>query len=320
MCPHQVHSVAIMRIEVFQELKMIYVIALSFHRPKFCANATWNPNGITFANASTRPFGIFIDLNDVVYATEQITNRVDIWSENGTTPIRVLSGQINNPGAIFVSDQGDIYVDGGSTKQIVKWTPNNDTGIVVINTTTQCLGLFIDVNNSLYCSGNNQPNVTKVSLNSSSYSWILVAGKNIAGPASDELNHPNGIFVTDDFDLYVADYTNNRIQRFRLGQSNATTVAGGTSGTISLNGPVGVTLDVDGYLFIVDAYNHRVVAQGPSGFRCIAACSGSSGSTPTTLSEPRTLAFDSHGNLYVADMSNNRIQKFILMANSCSKS
>ena len=313
-------NAVIMRIAVFPELKMIYVLVPSFHQPNFSANATWNQTGITFANANTQPFGIFIDLNNALYATEQVTNRVDIWSENGTTPIRVLSGQINTPGAIFVSEQGDIYVDGGSTKQIVKWTPNNDTGIVVINTTTECLGLFIDVNNSLYCSGDNQPNVMKVSLNSSQYSWTIVAGTNTSGSALDKLSHPNGIFVTADFDLYVADCFNNRIQRFHLGQSSATTVAGnGAAVTISLSLPTGVTLDANGYLFIADAFNHRIVGQGPYGFRCIAACSGSSGSTPTTLTQSRTLAFDSHGNLYVADTGNNRIQKFILMANSCSK-
>ena len=75
-------------------MKLTYVTALSFHQPKFCANATWNPVGITFANGTPQPFGLFIDLNDAIYATEQTANRVEIWAKNGTTPIRVLSGQI----------------------------------------------------------------------------------------------------------------------------------------------------------------------------------------------------------------------------------
>ena len=56
-----------------------------------------------------------------------------------------------------------------------------------------------------------------------------------AGSASDRLADPQGIFVDIDFNLYVADNGNNRIQLFLPGQLNATTVAGiGAPGTITL--------------------------------------------------------------------------------------
>ncbi len=105
---------------MIRQLKIIYVIAISFHQPEFCSNASWDPNGITFASAISNPYGLFVDINDAVYATEQGTNRVEIWSENGTNPIRILSGNLTNPGAIFVSINGDIYVDNGGNGQVVK--------------------------------------------------------------------------------------------------------------------------------------------------------------------------------------------------------
>jgi hypothetical protein len=40
------------------------------------------------------------------------------------------------------------------------------------------------------------------------------------------LKEPKGIFVDIQFRLYVADFTNNRIQCFQPGQVNAKTVAG----------------------------------------------------------------------------------------------
>ena len=40
------------------------------------------------------------------------------------------------------------------------------------------------------------------------------------------MSHPVGIFVTIDLDLYVADYSNNRVQLFRSGERNGTAVAG----------------------------------------------------------------------------------------------
>ena len=131
---------------------------------------------------------------------------------------------------------------------------------------------------------------------------------------------PEGIFVTTDLDLYVADHGNNRVQLFRRGELNATTVLiNGWNGTITLNGPTDVTLDADGYLFIVECGNGRILGSGPGGFRCVAGCSGTSGSAPNQLSCPQTMAFDRDGNLFVTDGSNNRIQQFLLSNNSCGQ-
>ena len=126
--------------------------------------------------------------------------------------------------------------------------------------------------------------------------------------------------MDSNFNLYVADSGNHRIQFFKNNQLNGTTVVGsGAPGTISLNLPTAITLDGNGYYFIVDLGNNRVVASGLTGFRCIVGCSGQSGSSPSQLSTPRSLAFDTDGNLFVADTDNIRIQKFVLASNSCSK-
>lgn len=72
------------------------------------------------------------------------------------------------------------------------------------------------------------------------------------------------------------------------------------------------------YLF-VDQQNHRVVGSGPNGFRCLVGCFSNGGSTSNSMLYPRTMAFDSYGNIYVVDRDNNRIQKFILMQGACCK-
>jgi tripartite motif-containing protein 71 len=144
----------------------------------------------------------------------------------------------------------------------------------------------------------------------------VVAGTGSPGSAPNQLSRPNGIFVNVNFDLYVADNSNNRIQKFSFGQWNGTTVAGdGTSNTITLGGPTAVALVADGYLFIVDNSNNRIVGSGPNGFRCLAACSGSSGSQSNQLMTPRSLSFDSYGNIFVTDT-----QKFLLLTTSIQDS
>ena len=117
--------------------------------------------------------------------------------------------------------------------------------------------------------------------------------------------------------LYVTDCNNNRVQMFRVGERNGTTLAGnGSSGTIDLHRPVGVVLDGNGYLFIADAYNDRIVASGPNGFRCIIGCVAGGSSA---VNRPRTMHFDSDGNLLVMDSGNSRLLKFLLVNSSCGQ-
>ena len=147
----------------------------------------------------------------------------------------------------------------------------------------------------------------------------IVAGTGTAGSSSSMLSSPYGIFVDINFDLYVADCVNDRVQLFHEGESNGITVAGITAPvTFALDCPTAVVLDADNYLFITD-YNtgSRVIGSGPNGFRCLVGCSGS-GSLAHQLNGPWSLSFDIYGNIYVADRMNNRIQKFLLSTNSCS--
>ena len=90
--------------------------------------------------------------------------------------------------------------------------------------------------------------------------------------------------------------------------------------TITLTCPSSIVLDADGYLFIADHQNHRIVGSGLNGFRCIVGClGGGGGGASNQLLHPATLSFDHFGNIYITDEGNNRIQKFLLM-NSSGKS
>ena len=136
----------------------------------------------------------------------------------------------------------------------------------------------------------------------------------------DMLNSPYGIFVSASFALYVADMSNDRIQLFKSGQVNGTTIAGkGASGTIGLNAPVGVAPDADDYVFIVDRGNQRIVGSGLGGFRCVAGCSNRGGSGSKDFDGPQSMAFDTYGNIFVADSKNNRVQKFAISTTYCGE-
>lgn len=265
--------------------------------------------------------GLFINTKNALYVTRLYYSGVQVWYNNSLYPTFTAFGNFSSLITIFVTINDDIYVVNydGQNDQVAKLILDTSKSVTVLSVPTNCYGLFVDISNTIYCSVDGQHVVVKKWLDDNTTTPVTVAGIASAGSASNMLNNPNGIFVDVNFDLYVADLSNNRIQLFRLGALNGITVAGNTSSvrTITLNNPLGVVLDADKYLFIVDSGNNRIVGQGPNGFRCLVGCEGVAGSSSSQLKIPRTLSFDSHGNMFVTDVNNNRIQKFLFTTNSC---
>jgi hypothetical protein len=298
------------------------VTAVSFNQPTFCSTATWNSTAITFADNNTvgaYPYGVFVNTNNTVYVANHQYGQIQVWIEGSVYPTRTIFSDRSYPYSLFVTNFGNIYFGNNGLSSVEIWSLNTTSNATTLSVSGQCWSLSIDTNNSLYCSLYSLHQVIKRSLNSSDNKLTIVAGTGWSGFLFNMLYSPSGIFVDINFNLYVADSGNNRIQLFLSGQLNGITVAGnGALGTMALNFPTGIVLDAHGYLFIVDSYNQRIVGSGPNGFRCVAGCSGY-GSSSDQLANPQSMAFDSYGNIFVTDKSNSRIQKFLLATNSCGK-
>ena len=303
---------------------MYFILGPSYNQPKLCPSATWNPVGVTFADSTTvgtHPSGVFIDTNNSVYVVEPLLNRTQVWPEGSLIPTRNISSSLIKPYSLFVTNNGDVYVDNGALyNRVDKWAMDATNSSIAMYVNHRCVGLFIDIYGNLYCSLGDFNKIVKKLYTDDINVTLTIAGTGMSGSASDGLSSPQGIFVDLELNLYVADYGNNRIQLFKSGLLNATTVVGnGSNETITLNGPRGIVLDADGYLFIVDSNNNRIVGSSSDGYRCLVGCSMANGTALDQLDTPRSISFDSSANLFVADTFNNRIQKFLLMSNSCGK-
>lgn len=300
------------------------ILAIANNQPYFCPSTTWNNKAITVFDSSmigTNTTGLFVDQNNAVYIVDKTSDSIRVFPEESFTTGRNLTGDLADPWSVIATNDGTVYVDNGALNgRVDVWLLNSSTSRVVMNVPGACHSLFIDISNHIYCSATHAHQVVKKWLSDNSNSSIRIAGTGFSGSSAEMLNNPSGVFVDMNYDLYVGDCGNDRVQKFPFGQATAITVAGnGAPNTATFDCPNAVILDARGYLFFTSNNNDRIYGQGPFGFRCLFGCSSVDGSGENQLNSPHQISFDSYGNLFVADELNNRIQKFLLVSNSCSK-
>jgi uncharacterized protein (TIGR03437 family) len=196
-----------------------------------------------------------------------------------------------------------------------------------LNSTFQSLSVSVDSAGNVYIADSGNNCVRKVS----NGVITTVAGNGTSGFSGDNgaatnarLSNPLSVAVDSAGNVYIGDSGNRRIRKVSNGV--ITTVAGnGTCCSVDDNGPAlsaafvdirGIAVDPAGNLYIADSDTRirkvsngmirTIAGNGTSGF------SGDNGPAASAqINGPRGIAVDSAGNVYIADMSNNRIRVLI---------
>ena len=132
-------------------------------------------------------------------------------------------------------------------------------------------------------------------------------------------NGPYGVGVDSSGNAYVAAYVANRI--FKVTPLGVSTIfAGNVEGSndglgtnANFGGPIAITVDSSGNLYVAEYDGHRIRKITSEGLVTTFA-GGGAGFTDATgtnaqFRNPRGLAVDSAGNVYVADLGNNSVRK-----------
>jgi len=148
-----------------------------------------------------------------------------------------------------------------------------------------------------------------------------IAPDGSATALSATLDTPSSLAIDTNGNLYVADTGNNRITKI-TSEGIVSTIAGdGTAGYVDgpatqsrFNGPIGVTVDAHGNVYVADTYNDRIRKISADGQVSTVAGAGTpgyaDGNRNTSLFDtPSGLIVANDETLIVADTGNDRLRK-----------
>jgi sugar lactone lactonase YvrE len=180
-------------------------------------------------------------------------------------------------------------------------------------------GLTIDPVGNIYVADQENHNIRKVTPEGV---VTTIAGGGTAGfvnstGTSARFNTPTGVDIDLSGNLYVADAGNNVIRKISPG-GVVTTYATG------FNFPREVRIDISGYAYVANQSSSTISRISPSGVVTKLAGTGAPGFTDGSgnvakFDNPRFLALDSKGTLYVGDTGNNRVRKISITGYTIDK-
>ncbi|WP_188760748.1 Ig-like domain repeat protein [Edaphobacter acidisoli] len=265
---------------------------------------------------------------------------------SGSTP--ATQGSLNLPIAVATDGGGDIYISDTANNRIRKVdTLGNITTIAGASESAGFSGdggpaltaqintpstIVIDGAGNIFFSDVGNDAVREINVATGNISTIAgtlgtagFSGDN--GPATAALlSAPEGLAFDANGNLYIADTGNNRIREIDT-NGTITTAAGDGSAAYAgdggpavlgeLNQPWGITVSIDGNLYIADSGNNRIRAINlTTGLLSTVAGSntasyfGDGGQASHALfNSPTGVTADAAGNLYVADHGNSAIRK-----------
>ena len=242
-------------------------------------NARWSQNGVTVAggdgygNAVNQLKGPWgLDIDD----DNQSIVIADYWND------RIVEWKMGaSDGKVIVGGRGQ----GDRLDQL-----NNPTDVLIDKETNS---LFIaDYGNRRVLQWSRRQKTTQ--------GEVIVDNIDCAGLTIDHRRY-----------LYVSDWTNDEVRRYRIGDKNGVVVAGGNgkgNQLNQLNFPTYLFVDKEQAVYVSDNENHRVMKWNKGAKEGIIVAGGrGKESALTQLYYPNGLFVDTSSTIYVADSNNHRV-------------
>ncbi|MEW6618111.1 MAG: 6-bladed beta-propeller [bacterium] len=169
-------------------------------------------------------------------------------------------------------------------------------------------GVAVSYDGSIYVADTGNDKIKKYDKNGK---FLYAFGQE--GTGEGQFRAPQGIAVDKRGNIFVVDTGNERVQHL-YDDGNSISFVKCFTGNPQFYYPRDIELDKDSNLYVLDSGNDRVL-KFDSSFNPVNSFNGdnilgSEGSGTTQFSEPYGLTLDKEGNIYVADMRNERVSIF----------
>ena len=280
------------------------------------------------------PRSVAVDAAGNVYVGDVDSGTVDRLTPAGAVTTLGAGGPaIRDPIGLAVDRQGAVYAADADANAVFKLvgtgpaTPVGKPGTGPTDGTfTTPTGIAIDSAGNAFVTDNGNNVIRKVT---PAGAMSVFAGKGGASGGTDGTGDaarfatPRGIAIDGKDNLYVADEGNSNIRKITpagvvstlAGAAGESGSADGTGPAARFAGPRSLAADAAGNVFVVDTDNHTVRQITPAGVvTTLAGKAGESGKADGTgaaarFSEPRGIAVDTDGNLFIADSGNGAVRQ-----------
>ena len=248
------------------------------------------------------------------------------------------AASFNDPWGLAVDADGDVYIADADNNEIRKITPagavttlagygipGNANGTGTAASFNHPEGVAVDAEDDVYVAdtGNNEIREITSAGVVSTLAGSGSPGKSDGGGAYASFNHPDGIAVDSQGNVYVADTGNDEIREIIAGGAVITLAGSGAPGdangvgvAASFDHPEGIAVDSTDHVYVADTRNDEIRKITPGNVVSTLAGSGSPGNADgiaaaASFDNPSGVAVDSVGNLFVADGGNDELRVII---------
>jgi DNA-binding beta-propeller fold protein YncE len=277
------------------------------------------------------PRGLAIDPAGNLYVGDVESGLIHKIAPSGQVT-KISDGQlINNPIGLAADGAGNVFVADADSNGVYKIAASAAISAVgrpaagepAYSTPT---GVAVDREGNIYVSDNSGASIRKIARDNTLTTFAGKSGESGStdgSAAQARFTRPRGIASDADGNLYVADEGDHTIRKITrtgmvstlAGHPGASGHADGPGKTARFAAPRGLTVDAAGNVYVIDTDNHAIRKITPGGdVSTLAGSAGDAGSTDgpgrtARFSEPRGIAVDAVGNVFVADTGNGSIRQ-----------
>jgi len=275
-----------------------------------------------------KPLGLAADSNGNLFVADEGNNRIQKLDPEGQFLVALGSygrepGELLWPGGIDLDAGGNVYVADVYNNRVQKFTVDGDylahLGQLYAEELWLPTDICVDGSGNVFVTDTYRHQIAK--MNSDLALPFYFGGQ---GSANGLFEFPAGITTDSQGNVYVADAGNYRIQKFTNNGAYITQWGSQGSGAgqfiwSELDGRVfsaywevdfviGLAIDADDNIYVVDRGNHRVQKFSATG--TFLGQFGSQGSSEGQFNYPSGICIAPGGHIFVTDSENCRVQEF----------